>query len=138
MPVHNVGRSASDNLEVPFGSKGGIPVRWAYFRFAPKSYEYALDRHPAECHEDSGGLPEPGAAVARRLHAEHTLLPQRIVVEADVFDHERLLLQLPFDRPGEMGFLQLLPQPGDLKHIRPWKQDCKTHGAITRSVRPLG
>jgi hypothetical protein len=50
------------------------------------------------------------------------------VVEADVFDLEVKLLPFPFGRPGQMRFVELLPQSGNFNRIGNWKKNIK-HGA---------
>src|SRR4051794_24391271 len=74
------------------------------------SKQLRSDRQSTAGQDDARRLPDPGLAIARRLQAEEALVPMRVVGEADVLDHERLLLPFPLDRPGEMRFLQLLPQ----------------------------
>src|SRR3954470_12488139 len=94
----------------------------------PSSKPLCSDRQSTTGQDDARRTPDPGLAVARRLQAEEVLVPMRVVGEADVLDHERLLLPLPFDRPGEMCFLQMLPQLGEFDHIGRWEDKPKTHG----------
>src|SRR5580658_8385759 len=74
-----------------------------------------------------GGLPEPCLSVMGRLQAEKALVPIGIVEEANVFDPEFLLSRLPFLRPGQMRFVKLLTQLGNLDLVRNGKNNSK-HG----------
>jgi hypothetical protein len=64
----------------------------------------------------------------RRLQAENPLVPLGIMGEANVFDLEVSLLFLPFFRPRQMGFVELLPEFGNFERIGRRKQDSEADG----------
>ena len=72
-------------------------------------------------------VPEPRFAIVGRLQAKNSLIPIRIVGEANVFDLEIWLLPFPFLRPGEVRLVELLPQPGNFNRIRIREKNSK-HG----------
>jgi hypothetical protein len=74
-----------------------------------------------------GGLPEPVFSVMGRLQAEKALVPVRIVEEANILNLEFLLPRLPFLRPGQMRFVELLAQLGNFDLVRNGKNNSK-HG----------
>ena len=51
--------------------------------------------------------------------------------EANVFDLEIGLLFLPFRRPGQMRFIELLPKLGDLERIGRRKENTERGGLPT-------
>jgi hypothetical protein len=73
------------------------------------------------------GLPEPGPAIMRGLQAEKPFVTVWIMDEADVLDLEVGLPLFPFLRPGQMGFVELLPQLGNFNRIGRRKENIASH-----------
>jgi hypothetical protein len=62
-----------------------------------------------------------------RLKAENSLVPKGIMAEANIRNLEFFLSRLPFLRPGQMGFVELLTKFGNFDLVRLRENNSK-HG----------
>src|SRR5947209_8922844 len=95
------------------------------------------DRQDAAGQDHARGAPEPDFAVARRLQAENSLVPERIVDEPDVFDLEISLLLFPLLCPGEMRLVELLPQFRNFDRIGIREKNSEQHASFAWFSLPL-
>jgi hypothetical protein len=80
--------------------------------------------------------PEPIFPISRRLQAEEPLVPKGIMNEADVLDLEFELLPPPFHFPGEVRFLELLPESGKFDPIRRREENLEANRIANHRVIP--
>jgi hypothetical protein len=74
-----------------------------------------------------GRLPEPRRSIVGGLQTEDPLVPERIMGEANILNLEFLLPRLPFLRPGQMGFIELLAKFGNFDLVGNRKNNSR-HG----------
>ena len=61
------------------------------------------------------------------LQTEKPLIPKKVMREANILNPEFVLPRLPFLRPGEMGFIELLAKFGNFDLVRDRKNNSR-HG----------